>query len=113
MMRNYVLIKFMNQDIFYMNHHKRYNLIISNPPYIPISDVQNLDSNVILYDPLSSLTDFDDGLSFYKYFSKIGPTLLLDGGLMLFEFGGHMQKELFHTIPPSLSLIFKTDQPLI
>ena len=64
-----------------MNHNKRYNLIISNPPYIPISDVQNLDSNVILYDPLSSLTDFDDGLSFYKYFSKIGPTLLLDGGL--------------------------------
>tara|TARA_B100000029_G_scaffold256080_1_gene252849 strand:- start:1612 stop:2457 length:846 start_codon:yes stop_codon:yes gene_type:complete len=91
-------IKFMNQDIFYMNHNKRYNLIISNPPYIPISDVQNLDSNVILYDPLSSLTDFDDGLSFYKYFSKIGPTLLLDGGLMLFEFGGHMQKELLHDI---------------
>ena len=35
----------------------------------PVLTVQDLDSNVILYDPLEALTDFNDGLNFYKHFS--------------------------------------------
>lgn len=91
-------IRFLNQNIFTMKHDKRYNLIISNPPYISISEVKNLDHDVLLYDPLSSLTDFDDGLNFYRYFSNIGHKILAHDGLMLFEFGGHHQIELLKNI---------------
>ena len=91
-------VTFVNANIFHINHKKKYDLIVSNPPYVPISDIKNLDMNVILYDPLLSLTDFDDGLSFYKYFAKIGHRLLANNGLMFFEFGGDQQKKLLNNI---------------
>ena len=91
-------INFINDNIFTINHQKKYDLIISNPPYIPIKEIKNLDTNVLLYDPLESLTDFSDGLSFYKYFSQIGNSLLNNNGLMFFEFGGSQQKELLKNI---------------
>jgi len=91
-------IAFVHNDIFHINHNKKYDLIISNPPYIPISEIKNLDTNVILYDPIQSLTDFNKGLSFYKYFAQNGHKLLTNNGLMLFEFGGEKQKKILKTI---------------
>ena len=69
---NCIKIQFMNIDIFKMNHSNSYDMIISNPPYIPISEIPKLSSEVKLYDPLSALTDYDDGLLFYKYLKKLG-----------------------------------------
>ena len=91
-------VQFTHEDIFHMQHTKKYDLIISNPPYISIADLQDLDSNVILYDPLEALTDFNDGLNFYKYFSDFGFQLLTKNGIMLFEFGGQEQKNVLENI---------------
>ena len=91
-------VQFINDNIFHMKHTKKYDLIISNPPYIPIAELQDLDSNVILYDPLEALTDFNDGLKFYKYFSDFGYQLLEKNGIMLFEFGGEKQKNILENI---------------
>ena len=91
-------INFINDNIFSITHNTKYDLIISNPPYISMDEIKDLDLNVLLYDPLLSLTDFNDGLSFYRYFSKFGKTLLKDNGLMLFEFGGDHQKEALEII---------------
>ena len=91
-------VQFINDNIFHMKHTKKYDLIISNPPYIPITELQDLDSNVILYDPLEALTDFNDGLNFYKYFSDFGYQLLEKNGIMLFEFGGEKQKNILENI---------------
>ncbi len=44
-----------------------------------------------LYDPLNALTDYDNGLIFYKYFSDFGIKNLSEKGYMLFEFGGQNQ----------------------
>ena len=74
-----------------MEHQNKYDLIISNPPYIRLQDIALLEPEVILYDPLSALTDYKDGLTFYRYFAKQGKKLLNPQGLMLFEFGGHKQ----------------------
>ena len=82
-----------------MNHSNLYDLIISNPPYISISEISQLSDEVKLYDPLSALTDYDDGLLFYRYFSKIGQFLLKKKGYMLLEFGGSNQV-------PALKIIF-------
>jgi len=91
-------VQFINDNIFHMKHTKKYDLIISNPPYIPITELQDLDSNVILYDPLEALTDFNDGLNFYKYFADFGYQLLKKKGIMLFEFGGEKQKNILENI---------------
>ena len=91
-------VQFINDNIFHMKHTKKYDLIISNPPYIPITELQDLDSNVILYDPLEALTDFNDGLNFYKYFADFGYQLLVKNGIMLFEFGGEKQKNILENI---------------
>lgn len=91
-------VKFINDDIFNIKHTKKYDLIISNPPYIPLADIKNLDLNVILYDPLEALTDFNDGLNFYKYFANFGSKLLTKNGMMLFEFGGEKQKKILKNI---------------
>ena len=81
-----------------MKHTKKYDLIISNPPYIPISEVKNLDMEVMLHDPITALTDFNDGLKFYKYIANISNQLLNNNGLMFFEFGGDEQKMLLKNI---------------
>ena len=91
-------IIFMHNNIFKMKHNKKYDLIISNPPYISITEIKNLDTNVILYDPLLSLTDFNDGLNFYKHFAKIGHQILANNGLFFFEFGGYEQQDSLKNI---------------
>jgi len=84
-------IHFMNENIFKYNSKNKFDLIISNPPYIPIKDVIKLENEVILYDPLESLTDFGNGLKFFQlFFQRLKQNLNKDG-IMLFEFGGLSQ----------------------
>jgi len=84
-------IQFLNQDFFTIDHSRKYDLIISNPPYIPIREVAELESEVKFYDPLSALTDYDDGLRFYKYCANFGRDFICKDGFMLLEFGGNNQ----------------------
>ncbi|MBS83482.1 MAG: protein-(glutamine-N5) methyltransferase, release factor-specific [Gammaproteobacteria bacterium] len=84
-------IIFKHQDFFNMPIERKYNLIISNPPYIPMKDIDSLDIEVKLFDPIEALTDYSDGLKFYKYFSKFGRKLVHKGGVILLEFGGAEQ----------------------
>ena len=86
-------INFCVNDLFYMQHASKYDLIISNPPYISLEEIDDLDVEVLLYDPLNALTDYGDGLSFYQYFAKNGRDLLNSQGAMLFEFGGRHQSQ--------------------
>ena len=84
-------INFCVNDLFYMQHASKYDLIISNPPYISLQDISQLEPEVLFYDPLSALTDYKNGLSFYQFFSNQGSRLLNLNGRMLFEFGGKNQ----------------------
>lgn len=81
-------INFINESIFKYYSKSKFDLIISNPPYIPIQEIINLENEVILYDPLESLTDFSNGLKFYQFFFQKLKNYLNDGGIMLLEFGG-------------------------
>ena len=83
--------QFCYSDFFGFHPLIKYDLIISNPPYIAINEINELDSTVKLYDPLDALTDYENGLKFYKHFANIGLNMLSDDGYMLFEFGGDHQ----------------------
>ena len=76
----------------------RYNIIVSNPPYIPVDEYFELPPNVKMYEPESSLTDGGDGLSFYSRIADVGRAFLREKGRLMVEVG-HDQagrvKEIF------------------
>ena len=64
-----------------------FDLIVSNPPYIPSGEIMTLDSSVRDYEPIWALDGGADGLRFYKSILKYWKSLLRPGGYMLFEVG--------------------------
>ena len=77
-------IKFIKQDFFKMNFN-RYDIVISNPPYLALEEVGFLDESVKNHDPLMALSDNKDGLSFYKFFVNNIDLFLEKDGSMYFE----------------------------
>lgn len=59
-------INFFVKNIFDGIDLTKYDLIVSNPPYIPISEFELLPPEIKNYEPKSALTDDEDGLSFYR-----------------------------------------------
>jgi release factor glutamine methyltransferase len=64
-----------------------YDLIISNPPYIPYSDFKSLQPEIKDFEPPGANTDFKDGLTFYKALAEKGSGLLRKGGWIFAEIG--------------------------
>lgn len=60
-------------------------IIVSNPPYIPTKDVEQLMTDVKDYEPRTALDGGEDGLDFYRRIIKDAP--LPKGGLLAFEIG--------------------------
>lgn len=67
--------------------YQLFDLIISNPPYIPTAEIEKLEPEVRDFDPRSALDGGPDGLDFYRRFAtEAAPFLKADGRIML-EFG--------------------------
>ncbi len=64
----------------------KFDLIVSNPPYIPRSEIASLPPEVRDYDPRLALDGGGDGLDFYRVIASDGRILAADGGVMV-EFG--------------------------
>ena len=64
-----------------------FDVIASNPPYIPTRDIDGLDSSVRDYEPHLALDGGDDGLDFYRDIAEKWRTALRLGGVLLFEVG--------------------------
>lgn len=64
-----------------------YDLIVSNPPYIPSKDVPTLMNSVRDYEPHSALVGGEDGLVFYRALSEKAAELLAPGGILAVECG--------------------------
>ena len=77
-------IQFFNQDIFKYNQSKA-DLLLCNPPYLAKHEIESLEQSVRDYDPLSALTDFKNGTSFYKYLISNFKKLVKKNGIMLLE----------------------------
>jgi release factor glutamine methyltransferase len=77
---------------------EKFDLIVSNPPYIPISDILTLQPEVSIYEPLNALTDEKDGLSIIEKIINQSPKFLNPNGFLLMEIGYNQSrqvKELF------------------
>ena len=84
-------VSFIEMDIFNTIPNEKYDLVISNPPYVSKKEMPRLMQDVKDFEPEIALTDFADGLSFYKRFSKIFPKILNPNSFFIVEVGlrGH------------------------
>ncbi|BBK30712.1 release factor glutamine methyltransferase [Stella humosa] len=64
-----------------------FDLVVSNPPYIPSADIAGLEPEVARHDPLAALDGGADGLSAYRRIVPDLPRLLAPGGLAGLEIG--------------------------
>lgn len=64
-----------------------FDIIVSNPPYIPSKEISTLDGSVKDYEPIWALDGGKDGLRFYRSIIKFWKTLLRPEGLLIFEVG--------------------------
>jgi release factor glutamine methyltransferase len=64
-----------------------FDLIVSNPPYIPTAEIATLDPEVRDYDPREALDGGADGLDFYRRLAKEARPFLRPGGKIMVEFG--------------------------
>lgn len=63
------------------------DMLVSNPPYIPVADIPALAPEVKDYDPLSALDGGADGLDHYRQIASLAPALLKTGGWVVLEVG--------------------------
>lgn len=65
----------------------KYDMIISNPPYIPKVQMEGLDRKVAEYEPHGALYGGEDGLDFYRIIANESVKYLKSGGGLLLEIG--------------------------
>jgi release factor glutamine methyltransferase len=78
-------ITLLQSDLFYLCN-RAYDVIISNPPYIPSSEIEKLQPE-IQFEPRIALDGGSDGLHFYRRIISEGAHYLKSGGLLLLEIG--------------------------
>ena len=64
-----------------------FDMITSNPPYIPTKVIEELEAEVRLHDPYEALDGKEDGLYFYRILAEKIPEYLTDGGWLVMEIG--------------------------
>ena len=65
----------------------KFDVIVSNPPYIPTKDIETLDAKVKNFEPRLALDGAEDGLKYYRIIAKGLDEHLAEGGALFMEFG--------------------------
>ena len=78
---------FLHSDVFSaLPLDKKFDIIVSNPPYIPAGDIAGLAKDV-QQEPIGALDGGADGLDFYRRITKEAPLHMVEDGLLAFEIG--------------------------
>jgi release factor glutamine methyltransferase len=78
-----------------LSHLGEFDIIVSNPPYIPQSDIVDMRRNVVDFEPhLALFVPDDDPLRFYRAIAKNGARMLREGGSIWFEIYEKLGEEL-------------------
>lgn len=95
--KNDVKIEFLQSNLFNeLKKRKKYDIIVSNPPYIKSRDILSLDEEVKKYDPRIALDGGEDGLDFYRIIVKESVNHLNKGGYLMLELGINQHKDVLH-----------------
>lgn len=80
-------IEFLLGSLFTPVAGRRFDLIVSNPPYIPTADIGLLEQEVSDYDPRTALDGGSDGLDIYRALIPAAVDYLNNGGWLIVEIG--------------------------
>ncbi len=93
--KNGVKVEFCQSDLFKsLKKGRKYDIIISNPPYIKRADLEKLDVEVKKYDPRLALDGGEDGLDFYRAIITEAKTRLNKKGWLFLEVGAKQGEEV-------------------
>lgn len=91
-------VNFYKGDLFKalegLNMEGKFDIIVSNPPYIKRLDIEFLDIQVKDYEPRLALDGGIDGLDFYRRITKKSLEYLKDNSLLIYEIGYEQGKEV-------------------
>lgn len=90
---NQAEINFVCSDLF-TRIRERFDLIISNPPYIPSSEIETLQKEVKDFEPRLALDGGSDGLEIYRKIAAEASKYLTRGGVLLMEVGAGQAEEV-------------------
>lgn len=79
-------IRFVESDLF-TKVNGAFDVIVSNPPYIPTGEIDGLDASVAAFEPFSALDGGADGMMFYRRIIPESIKFLPRGGALLLEIG--------------------------
>ena len=86
-------IEFVKSNLFEnIDKDMKFDIIVSNPPYIKREVVETLDKQVKDYEPYTALEGGEDGLDFYREITKQSKSYLKEKGILAYEVG-HDQSE--------------------
>ena len=96
---NSVEINFELIDVFNFSDTKKYDLIVSNPPYVLESEKKIMNKNVLDYEPHNALFVSDnDPLIYYKEIAQIATNNLNKNGLLFFEINEKYSKQIIELL---------------
>ena len=84
--RNGAVVSLVHSDLF-ENIRGRFDIIVSNPPYIPSGQIEFLMPEVRDYEPRTALDGEEDGLAFYRRIIKESRDFLRENGVLALEIG--------------------------
>ncbi|MGL4848247.1 MAG: peptide chain release factor N(5)-glutamine methyltransferase [Clostridium sp.] len=92
-------VKFIKSDLLeeVIKEDKKYEILVSNPPYIKEEEIERLMEDVKNYEPHTALSGGEDGLIFYRKIIEQSVSVLKENGILAFEIGhdqGNEVKEL-------------------
>jgi release factor glutamine methyltransferase len=88
-------IELRQSDLFsVLTAGEKFDLIVSNPPYIPTAEIETLQEEVRDHDPRRALDGGIDGLDFYRAIASEAPKHLAPGGQLMLEFGDTQAESL-------------------
>lgn len=85
---------FFEADLFAGLAGEVFDIIVSNPPYIPSGEIATLDPEVRLHDPHPALDGGADGLAFYRLIAREAGARLAPGGLLGLEIGATQAEDV-------------------
>lgn len=88
-------INIINADALSFTHKNKFDIIVSNPPYVALKDKDNLQRD-LYFEPENALYSGYDGMDFYRNFFNIIDRYLKYNGAFFFEIGFNQGKELIN-----------------
>ena len=86
-------VKFIQSDIF-EDINEKFDIIVSNPPYIAYNDKITMEENVLNYDPHLALFAEEDGMYFYREIVENAKEYLEEDGIVFFEIGYDQREKI-------------------